>query len=154
MFDPYPVTRIVNERLTIVSTNPATLKPGGWLQVQEPDLSLQTWAHESSALADFVTILGAVLDKVGVGREFSVNLDDAFRKAGLKNVSVKEVKYPIGAKTASQENSRSSVESFLTTIETAVGSVKGKVKHVDGRPLATTSEADNPQLWASISLRQ
>ncbi|KAL2207617.1 S-adenosyl-L-methionine-dependent methyltransferase [Sarocladium strictum] len=102
----------------------STLKPGGWLQVQEPDLSLKTWEHQSSALADFVTILGAVLDKVGIGHGFSVSLDDAFRKAGLENVSVKEVKYPIGAKTANPEAARSSIETFLTTVETAVGSVK------------------------------
>jgi hypothetical protein len=73
-----------------------------------------------------VTILGAVLDKVGIGRGFSVNLDDAFRKAGLENVSIKKVKYPIGAKTANPEASRSSIETFLTTVETAVDSVKGQ----------------------------
>ncbi len=82
-----------------------------------------------------MTILGAVLDKVGIGHGFSVNLDDAFRKAGLENVSVKEVKYPIGAKTANPEAARSSIETFLTTVETAVGSVKGQSRMLtDAQP--------------------
>lgn len=106
---------------------PATLKPGGWLQIQEPDLSRETWAGQESALADFVTVLGAVLDKIGAGRGYATHLEAAFRKAGLENVSVERVTYPLGVKAETEEIAKQSVEQFKTTIKTATATATGRL---------------------------
>ena len=90
-------------------------------------MSRETWAGQESALADFVTVLGAVLDKIGAGRGYATHLEAAFRKAGLENVSVERVTYKLGVKAENEEIEKKSVEKFKTKIKKATEKATGRL---------------------------
>lgn len=102
----------------------ATLKPEGWLQIQEMDLRLDR-PDITPAMRDFNHTLDAMLQKLGCGGNYASTLHGAFQATGFKNITVKEFLLPIGKLLGDDAAARQSLESFVVTIPSIVEAVRG-----------------------------
>jgi len=99
---------------TLLSNLAATLAPGGWLQVQELDATLEK--ATKGAFSDLLRILAAIWNKTGIGADCVNQLHDAFIRAGLGNVSVQQLLLPIGKKIGNERDSKNSLDLFKLSI--------------------------------------
>ncbi|KAF6806395.1 methyltransferase [Colletotrichum sojae] len=108
----------------VVANLAETLAPGGWLQIQEMDLSAGR-TSDPSALNDVLDLFEAVFEGGGMGGRFSAKLGESLSKAGLENVTLRSVELRVGRRLAADEGLRRlSVEPFKMTIPTLVGTAK------------------------------
>jgi hypothetical protein len=101
-----------------------TLRPGGWLQVQELDLSPDL-PGQGQAVADTCRIISGMFEKLGLGGKYALTLGDAFKKAGLVNVTVQQVELPAGKKLGNEQDMENSIEPFKITIPSITMAAKG-----------------------------
>lgn len=77
-----------------------TLKPGGWVENQEIDTSLQSDDNtfpENSQIQEWVKLWNEGIEKLGVvGKCFPEKMAEQMREAGFVNVSVLNFKMPVG----------------------------------------------------------
>lgn len=104
----------------------ATVAPGGWLQIQELDLDPDRPAL-GQAGNDFNRILSGMFDKIGMGGQYASKIGESMEKAGLTNVSVKAVEFPLGKSIENEEARRNSIEPFKITIPSITQAAKGKL---------------------------
>lgn len=103
-----------------------TLAPGGWLQIQELDVGLDHQPRQCSSWNDFQTILAGIFDKTGIGANFTSSLDESFRKAGLKHVTVEKIQLQAGAKLSNEKEALDSLIPFKITIPRLRQAAQGK----------------------------
>ncbi|KAM5349386.1 hypothetical protein ACJ41O_005891 [Fusarium nematophilum] len=106
-----------------VSNLITTLAPGGWLQVQEMDLDSNR-PGVGPAYKDVNSVIAGIFDGVGIGAMFPYKLEDAFKEAGLQNVTVQTVEMPMGKLLGDDEAAKESWEPFLITIPSIVATAK------------------------------
>ncbi|CAI0643093.1 unnamed protein product [Colletotrichum noveboracense] len=107
----------------VVSNLAETLAPGGWLQIQEMDLSAGR-TDNPSAFNEVLQLFEAVFEAGGMGGRFSSKLDESFTKAGLKNVTLQRLEIPAGKRIADETLRKLSIEPFKLTIPTVIGAAK------------------------------
>lgn len=101
-----------------------TLASGGWLQVQDLDISLDAPGY-TSAIRDFMLVMNKFFEKVGVGHFFS-RLGDVFKSVGLENVSVRTVEFPVGRREPNEIIAANSIDHLKITINSAVTAAMSK----------------------------
>lgn len=69
----------------------------------------------------------SLFSRAGVDPGFAGCLGDVFTEAGLRNVGVKKVRYPVGKKLGNETDSRNLIEAFKLTVPTIVGAALGKL---------------------------
>ncbi|KAM0425918.1 hypothetical protein ACHAPT_008856 [Fusarium lateritium] len=106
-----------------VSNLAATLAPGGWLQVQEMDLSYNR-PDVGQAGNDVNRVFSGIFDKIGLGARFPSKLGKAFEEAGLINVTVQTVDLPMGKRLGDDKAAQVSWEPFTLTIPSVVETAK------------------------------
>lgn len=102
----------------------ATVRPGGWLQVQELDVTVRGDA-EGQAVTDFNQILGSIWELTGLGANIVYDLKDAFFRAGMKNVHVQRLELPLGRKLKNGRDCESSLEPHRLLIPNIIQGAKG-----------------------------
>ena len=68
------------------------LKPGGWIQLVEPDHSI----YKGSAMRDFYRLLCDIFEYMGTDSTYAVQLKGWFEEMGLQNVEEKVFDIPLG----------------------------------------------------------
>ncbi|RSM03848.1 hypothetical protein CDV31_010314 [Fusarium ambrosium] len=101
----------------------ATLTPGGWLQVQEMDLDYNR-SEVGQATNDANQVFSGLFDQIGLGARFPSKLDKAFEAAGLVNVSIQNVDFPMGKRLGDDKAAHDSWEPFALTIPSVVETAK------------------------------
>lgn len=96
-----------------------TLKPGGWLQVQEMDLS-DDLEPQAQSMNDLHTIMAGVFDKNGLGASCTRQLGSAMKKAGLQDVVVESHRVPVGKLMAELMGNDDDATSSLIPFELTV----------------------------------
>jgi hypothetical protein len=75
------------------------VKPGGWLQLVEPDHSIS----RGPAMADFFRLLSDVFKFMGTGTDYAPNLKDWLTQTGLEDVTERIFDVPIGRNSLSEQ---------------------------------------------------
>ncbi|CAJ0554695.1 Ff.00g132080.m01.CDS01 [Fusarium sp. VM40] len=102
----------------------ATLAPGGWLQVHELDFSLDGRSDAGPAWKDVNTVFGGMFDAMGMGSDFVSKLPEAFKTAGLVNVSSETILLPTGKLLNDEELAEKSRQAFVMTIPNIIQGAK------------------------------
>jgi len=111
---------------TAVKNLAETVAPGGWLQIREQDFQ-EDMPGYTPAIRDLASVARAMFACLGHSAgNFSPGLSEAFREAGLENVSVQQWEMPVGKKLdpSGGEVAKSSIEPFKFTIPTILGTAK------------------------------
>lgn len=66
-----------------------------------------------------------MFDELGLGAAYATKLDEAFKKAGLTNVTSKVVKLPAGKKLGDEKDAMNSLIPFKITIPTLRQAAQG-----------------------------
>jgi hypothetical protein len=93
------------------------------LQVQEMDLVTN---QPGSAWGDVCAVFRAIYDKIGIGARFASTIGDAFRSAGLENVTVQKIELRIRKALGDGEAAKNSIEPVALNIPSVTRSAKGK----------------------------
>lgn len=115
---------MVHSWLSFANWASETLAPGGWLQIQEMDLSAGR-TEDPSAFNEVLQLFEAVFEAGGMGGRFSSKLDESFIKAGLKNVTLQRLEIPAGKRIVDEKLAQLSIEPFKLTIPTVIGAARG-----------------------------
>jgi hypothetical protein len=79
------------------------------------------------AFADLLRILAAIWNKTGIGADCVSELQEAFVRAGLENVSIQHLRLPIGKKFSTEDEPNNvSLQPFKLTIPNVCRGAKGK----------------------------
>ncbi|KAJ4244744.1 hypothetical protein NW762_014320 [Fusarium torreyae] len=105
----------------------ATVAPGGWLQVQEMEFSLEHSHVPGPATKDVFSVFTGMFDAIGMG-DLVHKLPDAFEAAGLKNVTVKLVDLPMGKLLGDDEDAKMSWKPFTITVPSFIQGAKGELR--------------------------
>jgi hypothetical protein len=106
-------------------TSKDTVAPGGWLQVQEIDVSPRQ-PQQCTSWNDFICVFAGMFDKIGIGANFASKLGDSFEKARLRNMTIQRIQLPAGKKLGNNEDAKNSLIPFKITIPTLREAVKGR----------------------------
>lgn len=110
---------------TVVQNFANLLKPSGWLQLVEFDLS--DIEGNGVALNQFQNMLRTILSTIGLGGPNPFrNLGQVMEDAGFRNVQSKVVTVPHGAKAPNVDLAAKGIESPCAAIEPLAAVLKGK----------------------------
>ncbi|KAK1758985.1 methyltransferase psoC [Echria macrotheca] len=98
-----------------------SVAPGGWLQIQEMDLSPNTPGC-TPALEDMKSVLRSLFEKTGADPLFAKNLAKMLEDAGLQNVAVKKVKYWVGK---GMGENQADVEASIASVKLTIPAILG-----------------------------
>jgi hypothetical protein len=87
----------------VIKHSSDALVPGGWLQLHEPDMTTAE-NGQGAALKEYTALYNALVEKMGGDPHCCSKLEDAFKAAGLQDISVAkhETKVGKGAKYGEQ----------------------------------------------------
>lgn len=103
----------------------ATVAPGGWMQIMEMDLD-PDYPGIGAAMGDLIRLIGGIFYKTGFSARYCQTLDESFKKAGLKNVTLQQIGIPLGAllEKETPEIVKTSYEAFKISIPSLSGAAK------------------------------
>ncbi|KAF4455778.1 hypothetical protein F53441_1977 [Fusarium austroafricanum] len=97
---------------------------GGWLQINELDFDLTDRSNVGPAWRDVNNLIAAMFDGMGMGSDCPRKLPEAFKIAGLENVTVQAVDLPMGKLLGDDEAAEMSWQPFALTIPSLIEGAK------------------------------
>ncbi|KAF6829126.1 methyltransferase domain-containing protein [Colletotrichum plurivorum] len=92
-----------------------TLAPGGWVQAMEMDMNSEQ-CEQPQAMQDAIRVISTMMEKAGMDPAYQKKLPEAFKKAGLQNVTLERVNCGIGKAHSNQADLETSIAPFRRTI--------------------------------------
>jgi len=112
---PRPIQEIVTAEVELV-------KPGGWIQIME--LQLSDYSGCGPAMQKGYKLIGNVFDAIGVGHEFWKSLKQLLEDAGLEDIHHEVVTIQLGAGNNDPEMAKDGILSMSANVAALVQATK------------------------------